>query len=519
MHQIKKYIMNIIKTIKGYFKKYKIYEEIVNNSEQAISIHRMKYDKGVAVEYIYLKVNNAFRELTNTKNTIILEKSVKEIFPTLEKFWVEKYDNILKNKKSETFESYTAAVNKYFRITAFPLNKTDFVTIFDDITDYKKNLTELIIAKEKAENSDRLKSQFLANMSHEIRTPLNGIIGFANLLKSNPTEETKALEYLEIISSCGYKLLRIINDILDLSKIEVGDISITKEKIALNDLMRELYMIFESEDKVTSEKVSLKCELFFEDGESKIYTDKTRLHQILSNLINNALKFTEKGNITFGYEQKKDYLVFYVRDTGIGIDENHINIIFDRFIKEDSFSEGFGLGLSIVKALIELLDGEIWVDSKKGVGSNFYFKIPYMKANGKKEHKKEDLKYFDMFKNKTFLIAEDNDISTHLLRELLTPTGATLIFAHNGVEAIEQFDKVHGDVDLVIMDIKMPVLSGIEAMQKIRSIKNDIPIIAQTANAMIEDKRKYLNMGFTDYISKPIDSNRLLQKLKSILIK
>lgn len=398
-----------------------------------------------------------------------------------------------------------------------------YQSFFRDFSERKKMEDELIKAKEKAEVSDRLKSAFLANMSHEIRTPLNGILGFTEILNDDSISGTKRKEFLEIISSNGKQLLAIINDIIDISKIEAGQVKITNTKCFLNQFMYEIYNFFSSEVlKKCETKVEIKLNIPSERS-MLVYTDDIRVRQILHNLIGNAVKFTKKGTIEFGYSinPEKYLITFHVRDTGIGLPEEKLNMIFERFRQADDTTTrnygGTGLGLAISKGLVELMGGKIWVESVENAGSAFYFTIPLNPVlidDSNPEPEKHKQKNSYNWSGKTILVVEDDNDSFLYLETLLEKNNVTILRAENGKEAVERCaaDK---KISLILMDIQTPVMNGYEATKKIRTFNKNIPIIAQTANAFAEDREKCMASGCNDYVVKPIDVKYLFSLIDS----
>ncbi|MBI9052395.1 MAG: PAS domain S-box protein [Bacteroidales bacterium] len=370
---------------------------------------------------------------------------------------------------------------------------------------------ELILAKDQAEESDRLKSAFLANMSHEIRTPMNGIIGFAKLLQKHELTKDKLENYISIIVGSSNQLLSIVNDILDISTIETGQIDLYEEEVNLNETLEEIQSFFELKAEEKGIKLKLMPEL--ENIDSNIFTDDSKLKQILFNLIGNALKFTHQGSIDFGYNIAEDKIKFFVKDTGIGISLKDQKNIFSRFHKVEHKSEelygGTGLGLAICKGLVERIGGEIWVDSKLGEGSSFFITLPYRKAKAIKDSfkiKEEDVEFLK-FK---ILIVEDELVNADFLKEVLSLRNISYIHVSDGESAVREC-LTNNSIDLVLMDIKLPKMSGYEATKKIKEKKPNLPIIAQTAYAMKSDEIEALNAGCDGYISKPIVEENLLK--------
>ena len=381
------------------------------------------------------------------------------------------------------------------------------------ITNRKKMEQELTTAKELAEESNRLKSAFLANMSHEIRTPLNAIVGFSGILASTEEEQEKQ-EYVSIIENNNTLLLQLISDILDLSKIEAGTLELNYSNIELNELMRELERGFLLRVKTDA----VKLEFVEPAGPCMAYTEKNRLSQLMINLVTNAIKFTEKGSIRFGYEMRENELYFYVTDTGCGIPKDKQQNIFGRFVKLNSFAQGTGLGLSICKTLMDHMGGRIGVESEEGKGSTFWFTLPYKPAV--KEDKKQmpkDIQPVSIERNKlTILVAEDN-ASNYKLFESILKYDYHLIHAWDGMEAVEMFRKHNPQI--VLMDINMPVMDGYEATREIRKYSAKIPIIAVTAFAYASDEQKVMESGFDGYMPKPINAKLLKAQLVDIMQK
>jgi PAS domain S-box-containing protein len=399
------------------------------------------------------------------------------------------------------------------------------IGITHDITKQKKAEIELKEALKKAREADKLKSAFLANMSHEIRTPLNGIIGFTELLKRKKDDEKKVELFLDIILKSGNTLLNLINDIIDLAKIEAGQININKTTFNLNLFLKEIYTIFDERKNIIQDykqNIELILELPENSDHIIFETDAERLKQIFYNLINNAFKFTYKGKISFGYAFATDIIKFYVSDTGIGIPKNQINNIFERFsqilpkgLREE---KGTGLGLAITKGLVEKLGGKIWVESAFGKGSIFYFNLPLTKSENvtlKINHMEKSDKIYN-WEDKKILIIEDDLMSFELIKEALLRTNVYINHAIDGIMGLEIL-KNEKDYSLILLDIKLPKMNGYEVFKEIRKINNEIPVIAHTAYALDSEEQKILQMGFNGYISKPVNINNMLKILNQYL--
>jgi PAS domain S-box-containing protein len=392
---------------------------------------------------------------------------------------------------------------------------TNFVAIKEDITERKKILEDLVAAKEQAEESDRLKSAFLANMSHEIRTPMNGILGFLELLGDPDLTEGEKEKYIGIVNKSGQRLLSTINDIVEISRIEAGDIQVNRQEIRLQKFLSYYYDFFlpQANDK------GLHLELLpCQDAPEAIFTDKSKLDSILTNLIKNAIKFTAQGSITFGCEPMGPTdLLLFVKDTGKGIHPDKLALVFERFMQADlSLSRGYegsGLGLAISKAYVEALGGRIWVESELGKGSCFYVAIPGVRSDAKEA----DLlpagdpanRMSPLPKKLRILVAEDDDASYTYLETILKPYHAEITRCTSGSKAVE-FCRSHPDIDLILMDNKMPDMDGYEAARRIREFNNTVVIIAQTAYALAGDREKSIEAGCTDYIAKPILKDKLI---------
>ncbi len=389
--------------------------------------------------------------------------------------------------------------------------------LFMENNDQRKQLE---VAKERAEESDKLKSAFLANLSHEIRTPMNAIMGFSDLLQDPTLNQKDHQNYLEIIRNSGKNLTSIIEDLLEMSKIDSKQIKPNYKAIDLDQCITELYLAIKV--TITDDK---NVKLIIKNGPkiaSKILTDETKLKQIITNLLTNAIKFTDNGEITLSYDvdESENLITIIVEDTGIGISPANLQVIFDRFRRvENDLSisvSGLGLGLSITKAYIELLEGAISAKSEVGKGSVFSFTIPLKYDDAVKKTDYPILMQKPLLSGKqTILIAEDDNINFLLMERILQLKNYTILRAENGLEAVE-ICRNNPAIDLVFMDIKMPVMDGFQAFEKIREFNKDLPIIASTAYSSSDDKEKIMDVGFTGYISKPVHKNEIFELLDSI---
>jgi len=409
-------------------------------------------------------------------------------------------------------------------LNRFVIQETTFImAIVRDITEQKRNKAELIRAKEQAEESNRLKTHFLANMSHEIRTPMNGILGFIELMRDLNLSKEEQDEYLRLISQSANRLLGTINDIIEMSRIEAGEISLHKSNILLSDVMEYLHDFFMPQAEAKG--LDLKHVKAADITPLCAYTDKRMLESILMNLIRNAIKFTAKGEVAFGYRAEGELLRFFVKDTGKGVPAHFIDKIFDRFMQADLSTtrghEGSGLGLTIARGLVEQLGGQIGCDSREGEGSTFWFNIPYQICtqppkllNADEIHSVQNP--HPMNNKPTLLIAEDDDTSFLLLETILAPFGANILRAKTGDEAIA-LATAHKDLALILMDLKMPGIEGMEATRQIRAFNQKVPIVAQTAYAMTGDREKAIEAGCTDYITKPMRRESFLEIILPLL--
>lgn len=391
-----------------------------------------------------------------------------------------------------------------------------------DITPRKKIEEALIQAKEKAEESDRLKSAFLHNISHEIRTPMNAIVGFSAMLEDPATSPENARNFSQIMCQSSDQLLSIITHIVNIATIDAGQEKLNIKEVNLNKIVDLIYEQF----RLRAEKMNLSLSLNkgLENNNAITKIDETKLEQILSNLLNNAFKFTENGRIDFGYILKGDFIEFFVKDTGIGISKKDHDRIFERFFQVDNtFTRtggGTGLGLSLSKAYVGLLGGKIWMESTEEKGSAFYFTVPYDRVESAPviNQKVDSESILPLQKKKTILIAEDEENNFLLLKYILNQSNIEIVRAIDGIEAVD-YVKTGKHFDLIIMDIKMPRMGGIEATRIIKEFNSKIPVLALTAYAQDSDKIRIMSSGFDDYLSKPIKKELLLSVVNKYLLK
>lgn len=421
-------------------------------------------------------------------------------------------------------------VQDYSSNEAFSSNDLDILNFISiqiaTSIQHKEYEEELVLAKEKAVESDKLKSAFLANMSHEIRTPMNAILGFSELVARTDLSADKRSSYTQHIVNNGKLLLTLVDDIIDLAKIEAGQLKIKRGSTNIDELLEELqHFCIADKKRLKKENVQIVRQQSPTGNMQWLHCDGYRLKQVLLNLLSNALKFTFTGSIEFGYIIPNNATIqFYVKDTGIGITLEQQSIIFDRFRQADNSATrqfgGTGLGLAISKKLVELMGGRIWVESEPNVGSTFFFNLPLIIPDLK--NTQQDISdgngeiILANFRGKSILIAEDNDANFQYLNELLKPTGLNIFRAINGIEAVDCI--MHrANISLILMDMQLPEMDGFEATKKIKKHIPGIPIIAQTAYALSEEKTKALNSGCDYYLAKPIAAGSLLNLVNQIL--
>ncbi len=385
-----------------------------------------------------------------------------------------------------------------------------------DITNRKEMEQELITAKEKAEKENLLRYAFIQNISHEIRTPMNSILGYAELLYNRVTEDDE-IEFLDAISQSGDQLLRLIDDIIDFSRLDKDELTITKEEISVNEIIQMTQQLISGLEK-TYNKKDVRFQFKVPSDENIIIsTDVHRLNQVLTNLISNAIRYTDKGIIEVGYnvyENEKE-ITFFVKDTGIGIAKENHSLVFERFIRlhDDSQSiiRGTGLGLTICKHIVKLLGGEIGVESSPGEGSLFYFTHPFIEQKplqvDRNDTEEESVVYPNL-ENYNLLIAEDDIFSFQMMKHMLSSTKANILHADTGPSTVEIVK--NNNIDFLFLDIRLPELNGYQVIKQIRQFNESLPVVAQTANALPEDRQKIINAGFSAHISKPFSQEDLI---------
>ncbi len=403
-----------------------------------------------------------------------------------------------------------------------------------ELNEYREHLENLVsertwelkFAKNKAEESDRLKTAFLTNVSHEIRTPMNAILGFSHLLTKPDSAEKSKTEYYNIIKSNGEVLMNLINDILDISLIESGQLKTQQKTVNINAILSELLAHYRQQKEELGKKITVNLDIEPSDTDLIAKVDGIRVRQILSNLLSNSLKFTDKGKICFGYRlSDSKEIVFFVRDTGAGIHPSKHKVIFERFSKfrtisteEAKLYSGTGLGLAISHELVHLLGGKFWLDSYPGKGSTFYFTIPYIGEKEEKDsnNKSNPKKPSETSGGKTILVAEDNLSNFQLIQAYLAPSKINLLWAQNGIEAIDIFTK-NQNVDVILMDVQMPIMDGIRALKRIRELDKKVPIILNSAYYDPNDEKESFAAGCNDFMHKPLKKDELISNLSKFL--
>lgn len=491
------------------------FKALHNASFGGIAIH----DKG-----IILDCNQGLSEITgfSTEELIgmdglllIAENSRDMVMKNILAGYEKPYETTGVRKNGEQFPIRIEAKNIPYK--GKPLR----VTEFRDISEDKKREKELRVALDKAQESDRLKSAFLANMSHEIRTPMNGILGFADLLKNPQLSREEQDMYVDIIENSGKRMLNIINDIVDISRIEAGVVEVELAESNINEQLEYIHRFFKPEAGAKGIQLVIAGKLPAE--QAILFTDHEKVLAILINLVKNALKYSKKGTIEYGCRKKGSFLEFFVCDTGIGIPKERQEAIFDRFVQADiedkDALQGAGLGLAISKAYVEMLGGQIRVESEVGKGSSFYCTIPWKtEAEKKAIPESDDVLTAEVhpIKKLKLLIVEDDEMSSMLMSKYVQHLCKEILYTKNGTETLEVC-KQHPDIDLILMDIKMPGIAGDEVTRRIRQFNKDVVIIAQTAKALTGDRDSAMKAGFDEYLTKPICKRKLLRCIEDFM--
>jgi signal transduction histidine kinase/CheY-like chemotaxis protein/ABC-type amino acid transport substrate-binding protein len=509
------------------------YEQLLKNEKALLSsliksIPDLIFYKNTQLEY--LGGNTAFKDFNNFQgDQDFIGKVDHELFDkqTADQY-LEADNEIIKNRTKIQFNRWETSPNgdKFLYDTQkVPIiDKTDkligIVGISRNITKQATIKQQLERAKSKAEQSDKLKTLFLTNLSHEIRTPLNSIIGFSDLLTDPDLTDDQREEFTELISKSGGSLLGLVDDIIDLSKIEAKQVQINKSKFDLSRMIMDIYeSIEDSRDQI--QKRSVHVEYYIPGSEEQpfyIVNDEFRIKQVLINLIKNALKYTTKGEVKFGFDIENSQVRFFIKDTGLGIPQDQQSSIFERYDRVHSFESfgGSGLGLSISKKLVELLDGNIDFKTDELEGSEFFFTIPLDEESQKQQSEQSEAGREYNWDNITILVAEDEQNNFMFLQETLKKTGAEIIWATDGNEAVKAVNN-NPNINIILMDIRMPNMDGYQATKEIKKIRNDLPIIAQTAYAMSDERDLSLQAGCDEYMTKPIRPKKLLKKINQLL--
>lgn len=468
------------------------FRKLFENMQQGFALHEMIFDKNnEPIDYKYIMVNESYYKHTRQNKISVIGKTIKELYPSIEKSWIVNYGRVAQTGIVLHFENYTKEFDKYYDVVAYCPKNGYFATIFTDITKNKKYEKQLLKAKAKALESEKLKTSFLHNISHEIRTPLNAICGFSEFMKDENLSQQKRSEFADIIIKSGYQLTSIIDDIVSISSIESGLVKAKYKKFDLLELIEEIHSIFSPKAEVKKIKLLLNNPNVVIN---QIVSDKTKLNQIISNLITNALKFTHSGSIELGYNLKENLIEFFVKDTGIGIDKEAHSKIFERFQQANtsipSTYGGTGLGLSIAKAYTELLGGNIWLNSELGKGTTFYFTIPYIEN-------------FEQICRYNALLVEDNKITIETIKETLLERNINVTIVHNEVDALVTFED-RNDIDIVFFSLKTYNNKQFPALKQMLQKNKSVPVIVFTEKSYDEEQNEVFENGAKEYIQLPV---------------
>lgn len=482
----------------------KLNDDLLQNLQEGFKHCRIIYDeKNNPIDFKILSINDVYTKQTGIDKEYIVGKNMLRVFPQMDRDKFKHFCQTGVTGIPENFIDHCSITGKVFDISSFSPRKDEFIWIVRDITEKEKARINLEEAYQKVEKSEQLKSAFLANMSHEIRTPLNAILGCSELLEEEGLSESNQQKCLLHIKNSGNRLLTIISDILDISKFESNQQQLNYSPNCLNQIVDALQAQFSIIKKDSNIKLTSFKSL--DNTNSCIETDAPRLEQIISNLLENAYKYTDEGEISFGYELKDEFVQFFVTDNGKGIAEKDQQLIFERFgqvaNKKNQINTGAGLGIPIANGFVELFGGEMWVESEINKGATFYFNIPHLPCEPNAEVREKP----------TILVAEDEEVNFYLL-EMWLSDYCNLLHAFNGNQVLELLKKEK--VDLVLMDIKMPYMNGIDATKEIRKKNKNIPIIAQSAFVMQSETENILASGCNEIMTKPI-KRQTFQKVLS----
>jgi PAS domain S-box-containing protein len=503
------------------------FRQLFDNMTNGFALLEIFRPKGIPEDAVFVMANPAYERITNLKGSQIIGRKMSAIFPEEEIKLMKPWIQVGIDGEPLQIEYFSNSIKKHLKAFIYCPRAYFFVIILEDISEQKNTEKELIAAKNKAEESDRLKTAFLQNLSHEIRTPLNAIMGFSELLYKHFDDKERLNYFSKIICQRGNDLLEIINEILDIARIESGQLSMNIEEVSLTHLFNEMLEVFTNyQDQNEKKHIKLTFHRPSNIDELDVLTDGIKLKQIFFNLINNAFKFTKQGHIDVGYKvDSNDQILFYVSDTGIGIPQDKFDEVFDRFVQIKQPSAqiygGSGLGLTITKGLIQFLGGRIWIESELPKGSTFYFSIPLQIRHKQLQTPTTVEIKSELDTNSipecVILVVEDDVYNAEMLTEVLSLIKARVLLAINRDEALFYIE--NNTIDLILMDIRLPDVTGDVLTSEIKARWPQITIIAQTAYASTVDQQRFMEAGCDDYISKPIKPAMLLEKIKQHLKK